>query len=266
MLKQLLKITAGLLLALSFAVSAATLPDPLELQRLLGPAQVVTVVEPHLSVKGREVKIAYRGYPAGLVLASLFGADWKLQPDREIEFIALDGYRSRIPVGRFSTYQAFLVFARADGSAFRVDNLEQREKAVPLAPYYLVWDNIAAPELLAEGGNGWPYQVAQISLRQSGKDALLPGAMAAQWSEHAALAQKYCLSCHRVNGFGGDKMPINLAERAKLIDARSWQTWLLAPQSVKPDTTMPALPEGRAAREQLAAKLQAYLKALPVSP
>ena len=266
MLKKLLKITAGLLLALSFAVSAATLPDPLELQRLLGPAQVVTVVEPHLSVKGREVKIAYRGYPAGLVLASLFGADWKLQPDREIEFIALDGYRSRIPVGRFSTYRAFLVFARADGSAFRVDNLEQREKAVPLAPYYLVWDNIAAPELLAEGGNGWPYQVAQISLRQSGKDALLPGAMAAQWAEHAALAQKYCLSCHRVNGFGGDKMPINLAERAKLIDARSWQTWLLAPQSVKPDTTMPALPEGLAAREQIAAKLQAYLKALPVSP
>ena len=266
MLKQLLKNTAGLLLALSFAVSAATLPAPLELQGLLGPAQAVTVVEPHLSVKGREVKIAYRGYPAGLVLASLFGADWKLQPDREIEFIALDGYRSRIPVGRFSTYRAFLVFDRVDGGVFRVDNLEQREKAVPLAPYYLVWDNIAAPELLAEGGNGWPYQVAQIWLRQSGQEALLPGAMAAQWSEHAALAQKYCLSCHRVNGFGGDKMPINLAERAKLIDARNWQTWLLAPQSVKPDTTMPALPEGLAAREQIAAKLQAYLTALPVLP
>lgn len=248
---------------------AAPLPPPAELQQLLKtPPQVITVIEPHLSVAGAPpVQRAYLGYPAAQVLRQLLGADWQ-QAQQEIEFRALDGFVARIPAERFAKYRAHLVFARADRRApFSVDNKAQGEKDVALGPYYLVWDNLAAPELLADGGAQWPYQVAQISLRPVGSAALLPAGMSVEkWGEHAALAQKFCLSCHQINGFGGDKMPLNLAVRAKLLDERTWRQWLLNPQAVKPGTAMPALPDSMPLpeREAIAAKLHAYLTALPV--
>lgn len=266
--------TIALLLSLGLSLCrAAPLPAPAELQKLLqAPPQVVKVIEPHLSVAGSPtVQRHYLGYPAAQVLRQLLGADWNKPASQEIEFRALDGFVARIPAERFATYRAHLVFALADSrAAFTVDNKAQGEKNVRLGPYYLVWDNLAAPELLADGGAQWPYQVADISLRRAGSAAfLLPLGMAAeQWGEHAALAQKFCLSCHQINGFGGDKMPLNLAVRAKLLDERTWRVWLLSPQAFKPGTSMPALPEtmAPAEREAIAAKLHSYLKALPVLP
>jgi mono/diheme cytochrome c family protein len=268
-----MKTIALLLLSLSMNICwAEPLPAPAALQQLLkAPAQSVTVIEPHLSVKGEPpVRRTYLGYPAAQVLRQLIGTDWNKTPHSEIEFRALDGFVARIPVERFARYPAHLVFGLADAKApFTVDNKAQGEKDVALGPYYLVWDNIGAPELLAEGGAQWPYQVAQISLRHASPEALLPaGISSEQWGEHAALAQKFCLSCHQINGFGGDKMPLNLAVRAKLLDERTWRVWLLTPQAFKPGTSMPALPETMAQleREAIAAKLHAYLKALPVLP
>lgn len=52
------------------------------------------VYEPHLSVGD------YVGYPAVDVIAHLFGDDWQGKA-RTVEFRALDGYVSRIDVGRF---------------------------------------------------------------------------------------------------------------------------------------------------------------------
>ncbi|MEJ5999828.1 hypothetical protein [Paucibacter soli] len=259
----------ALLLALLAPISRALdLPAAAALQARLGQRpQAVQVVEPHLSAAGQPVKLRYLGYPASLVFEQLLGADWR-QPGREIELRALDGFVSRVPVERFAKYQAWLVQARADGAAFVVDNHAQHEKQVPLGPHYLVWDNIAAPELLAEGGAVWPYQVTSIALKPGSRAALLPAALGSGFAEHAELAQKYCLSCHQVNGYGGEKMPLNLAVRAKLLDLRTWRSWLLNPQTLKPGTPMPPLPDSlpAAEREAIAAKLHAYLRAVPVLP
>jgi mono/diheme cytochrome c family protein len=254
-----------ILLAATPGLQAQALPSAALLQARLGAApQPVTVIEPHLSVGGQQVRLSYLGYPAAQVLAAHLGRDWQT-PGKEIEFRALDGYVSRIPVERFGQYRAYLVLARQDGSDFVVDNPGQNEKRVALGPYYLVWDNIAAPELLADGGSGWPYQVAQIALRNSSRTALLPAGLAPGFEAPAALAQKFCLSCHQVNGFGGDKMPLNLAVRAKQIDGPTWQRWLLNPSAVKPGTAMPPLPDTLPEREAVARQLHDYLKALPVS-
>ncbi len=260
-------------LSTPWAVSAETLPAPAALHRQLlaqgHKAQAVTVVEPHLSRKDQPVQRRYLAYPAEAVLSATLGPSWQAQPDRELEFKALDGFIARMPVARFLKYRAYLAVGLADGQPFTVDNLAQGEKRVALGPYYLIWDNLGAPALQAEGGTHWPYQVAEISLRAVNPEALLPSGLdSARWAEHAALAQTYCLSCHQINGFGGAKMPLNLAVRAKLIDARTWQSWLLQPQSVKPGTAMPALPDGLSAaeRQRIASQLHDYLKALPVAP
>ena len=45
-----------------------------------------------------------------------------------------------------------------------MDNLQQRQKDVPLGPYYLVWDNIRDPELVADGGTYLPYQIVDVEV------------------------------------------------------------------------------------------------------
>ena len=253
------------LLALS-PLYAAEMPPVDELQARMGaPAGTVTVYEPHLSVGDTHVAVDYVGYPAVDVMARLFGPDWQGEAET-VEFRALDGYVSRIAVERFMTEGAFIVFARGDGSPFTVDNLAQNETGVPLGPYYLAWDNVGNPALLAEGARNWPYQVAEVYLVTLSDRALLPAGLDARFHEGAALAKIHCLNCHMVNGYGGEKFEGNLAEFAKVYDEAAFIRLVLAPLSVLEETTMPPLsprldePE----RERIAQALFDYLKALPV--
>lgn len=243
------------------------LPDPSAMRSLLeSPAVVVRVKEPHLSSKSKAVLVQYRGWPAARVLDKWLGKAWRT-PGVEIEFRALDGYVSHIPFERFQKYRAYLVFERLGHPSFSVDNRLQNEKNIPLGPYYLVWDNLKSPELVADGATYWPYQVTQLRVGKARLDALLPKGMDANYGESAALAQKYCLSCHQVNGYGGDKSPVNLAQVAKTSTRDSFMQWTLQPGQAKPGTTMPGLPDTLPAseREAVARKLFEYFLTLPLA-
>lgn len=250
-------------------VHAATLPDKTALARALQrPAQPVTVIEPHLSTRDDPVRIQYLGWPAEVVLDNLLGAAHWRKPGVDVEFRALDGYVSRIPAERFTQYQAYWVVERVGHPTFTVDNLKQNEKAVSLGPYYLVWDNIKAPELVPEGGSFWPYQVAEVRASESRLQSLLPGQMVERYKASAADIQKHCLNCHQVNGYGGDKRPTNLAQEVRKLSDAEFHAWVMEPNRVKPGTTMPALADAmaQADRMELANRLLDYLRAVPVLP
>ena len=256
----------GLALLAASPLRAAEMPPVDTLQAQMGaPAGTVTVYEPHLSVGDEHVAVDYVGYPAVDVMARLFGPDWQGEAET-IEFRALDGWVSRLPVERFLTEGAFIVFGRGDGSPFTVDNLAQNEADVPLGPYYLVWDNIGNPALLEEGARNWPYQVAEVNLVTLSDEALLPAGLDARFHEGAALAKTHCLSCHLVNGYGGEKHEGNLAEIAKDYEEAEFVSVVLAPLSVFEETTMPALSERLAEdeRQRIAKALFDYLTAIPV--
>ena len=256
----------GLLLLTAPAARAAEMPPVDALQAQMGSAAATaTVYEPHLSVGDAHTAVDYVGYPAVDVLAHLFGADWAEQGET-VEFRALDGWVSRLPVDRFLAEGAFIVFARGDGAPFTVDNLAQNESDVPLGPYYLVWDNIGNPALLAEGARNWPYQVAEVLLVTLSDAALLPPRLDERFHEGAALAKTHCLSCHMVNGYGGEKHEGNLAEIAKDYEEDEFTSLVLAPLTVLDETTMPALDERLPAeeRQRIAKALYDYLTALPV--
>jgi mono/diheme cytochrome c family protein len=231
------------------------------------PATTVTVVEPHLSTRDHRVQVRYRGWPAVAVLDQLLGPAWRAS-GVEVEFRALDGYVSRIPNERFLRYGAWLVYQRIGHADFALDNLQQNEKNVRLGPYYLVWDNVGHPELLPEGASYWPYQVAEIQVSRARTDALLPAGIARGFEASAALAQKYCLSCHRINGYGGDKALGNLAQVARAMTAAEFLRWVLQPGQVKPGTAMPGLPDSMAEsdRRTAARRLYEYLVAVPLLP
>ena len=262
----LLGAARGLALLAASPLHASEMPPIEDLEAQMGaPAGAVTAYEPHLSVGDEHVAVDYVGYPAVDVMARLFGPDWQSEAET-IEFRALDGYVSRLPVERFLTEGAFMVFARGDGSPFTVDNLAQNETDVPLGPYYLVWDNIGNPALLEEGARNWPYQVAEVNLVTLSDAALLPAGLDARFHEGAALAKTHCLSCHLVNGYGGEKFEANLAEITKVYDEAEFISLVLAPFSVLEETTMPPLSDrlDEDERQRIAKALFDYLVALPV--
>lgn len=257
----------GLLLAGGTHAHAEQVPSVDELRERLGEPVTVTVFEPHLADGDNNITIEYVGYPAVAVMAALFGETWR-ERGETVELRALDGYISRIDTDRFKAANAFIVFARKDGAAFTVDNRAQNQANVPLGPYYLVWDNIGDRELLAEGARYWPYQISEVNLVNLSDQALLPPGLDPRYHKGAALARTHCLSCHQINGFGGEKFEGNLADIAKGFDRSDFIAWVLTPSSINPQTTMPPLsprlpgPE----RQRIAQALFDYLTHVPSLP
>ena len=247
---------------------AEKIPDPQMLAKLLGARPVtLTVAEPHLSASGHPVEVAYLAFPAPAALATALGPDWATRA-KTIEFHALDGYVSRIDVAGLTSGKAYLAFARADGAPFAVDNLSQNESKVPLGPYYLVWDNRADAKLLAEGARNWPYQVDDVSYFKTSDAALRPAGFDPALETGLANVKTNCLTCHKVNGYGGEKVGGNLALIARQMSAADFAKWVLEPSAMKPGTTMPPLSTLMPEAERLAVAQSAYdyLAHVPAPP
>ncbi len=253
---------------LALATQTAELPPVDQLQEQMGlSAETVSVYEPHLRVGDSHVEVEYVGYRAVDVIAHVLGEDWRSRAGT-IEFRALDGYVSLIDVGRFQNERAFIVFARKDNAPFTVDNIAQNETDVPLGPYYLVWDNTSDPALLAEGARYWPYQVTDINLVTVSDAALLPAGLDARFAEGAEFARTHCLSCHRINGLGGEKFQGNLTEIARRYPEADFLRLVLTPASGRTGSSMPALPDRLPEPEcqRIAKAVFDYLNNVPVLP
>jgi hypothetical protein len=235
------KVVASANFAQPLPNSAIKLPSPEILQKLLGVSpETITVFEPHLAHGGQNTEMTYLGWPAELVFNHILGRGWE-QQNGDIEFRALDGYVSRIDIGKFYKYRAYLVYGIKGNKPFVIDNIAQNERNVSLAPYYLVWDNMGSKRLIEEGASDWLYQVNSLAISFERKKALLPGNMGLRYSNQANLTQKHCLTCHQVNGYGGDKWPIDLLVSVRKYSADSFVSWILNPSMQKPNTTMPPL-------------------------
>jgi mono/diheme cytochrome c family protein len=184
--------------------------------------------------------VTYRGIPLRALLEHYFPKEW---PDfnGEIQLFAGDGYLGVVEAGKARQKDAWLVFARADGKPFRIDNYRQNEHDVALGPYYLVWDNRNDPELQKQGAYAWPYQVVRIQLvPDASYDRLIPPGASASVRAGFAGFRTYCMNCHNLQGAGGRKEE---ADMTQLVAGKSRETlraWIDAPGKIRP-TTMPPL-------------------------
>lgn len=259
------RILIGTLLALWVVIAPAAdfaLPVPNAHLDGLTPG-AVTVIEPIESTPLKPVEVTYQGYPVAPLLDLWLGTPWR-SPGVYVSFEARDGYLSMVPTERLQRYPAYLVYANAAGADFSVETppLNRRE---PLGPWYLVWDNILHPDLRVDGATYWPYQVTKIGLVDRPKlEKLMPPMLPERYREGAQLTLKYCLACHRVNGVGGSKMPLDLAQVVPGQSFASFATWVLDPSGKNPLTIMPALAEDRPAaeRQRMARQIYGYLRAV----
>jgi hypothetical protein len=254
-----------LALTVSASVVAEPLLPPAKLEQLVdAKPTTIKVFEPYLSVDGRKVVVEYVGFPIHAVLSKIFGAGWQAS-NGNFDFHAVDGYVASISPQLLEKYKPLLVFRRKDGKAFTVDNPPQHEKNVPLGPYYLVWDNISNEALFEEGAYHWPYQVNEIKANTELPSALIPNKSGHNFAKQIKLVQKYCLTCHQINGTGGSKFARDLVISTTKMQRPQFIQWVTAPQKVKAGTSMPPINTELPASERndIASQLYDYLIAFP---
>jgi mono/diheme cytochrome c family protein len=222
-------------------------------------ASGITIFEPH-----RDELVTYVGLPFNQLMDDVFGEKW--HREEEILFTCIDGYQPSIPVSKFKRFKAWIVWARKDGKPFEIVNTLQASEKVDLGPLYLVWDNQKEQELLEGGASDFPYQIASIDLI-SFKDKFPklapPVGSSADVTEGFLLYRKYCMTCHAIDGEGGQKAPdLKLTNAMARIPLKELRRWILSPDKVKPGTKMPPFAPKLPNREKAVDPLINYLKVI----
>ncbi len=104
---------------------------------------------------------------------------------------------------------------------------------MPLGPYYLIWDNRADSDWAEKGSTDWPYQVTSVTYAAS-ETALRPPGFDPAFEPGLEKAQVRCLTCHSVNGYGGEKASGDLAAIARGLPRTAFLQWVLTPAKVEP--------------------------------
>ena len=230
----------------------------------LTPAQTVRVFEPY---ERREV--AFVALRFDRVLDALYGASWR--KEEELLFTCSDGYQPTVPVARVAVHAAWLAFAR-EGAPFSIQKLESgRVQDVSLAPFYLIWENLADAQVRSEGDYGWPYQLVGVELIRS-RDRfphMAPPASAPVRVQDGFNAFRiHCSRCHPVNGEGGEIGPeLNRAEGPVGRRDAAWlRDWIDDPSRISPGTRMERLNPSVPDRDAVIASIIAYLQAIADHP
>lgn len=223
-------------------------------------ASTLTVHEPY---EDREV--AFRALPLAPVLDRVFGPGWR--DEEELLFTCRDGYQPTVPVQRALDHDAWLAFERP-GADFVIDKFESgRRQEVSLAPFYLIWENLADAVVRAEGDYGWPYQLVGIELvraRDRFPKMTPPGSAGALVAEGYTAFRMYCTRCHAINGEGGSIGPeLNAPGREVGLRDPAWlRRWIDDPSQFAANARMPALDSGLPDRAHTLDALLAYLRAM----
>ncbi|MCK5383877.1 MAG: cytochrome c [Gammaproteobacteria bacterium] len=224
----------------------------------------IRVIELHESGKDKTNAVTYSGIPLDALLQYLYPKQWKTF-DGIIYFHALDGYLSIVDAQKARQGGAYMTFARADGQPFMIDNRNQNERDVPLAPFYLVWDNLKDPDLQQSNSYAWPYQVYSMEL-VSGEmlQSLLPPGAPPSVEAGFDAYKNNCLSCHNIGGFGGRKFGMDVRQVIKGKSRDDLYDWIDNPSAINKYTAMPPLDPGVTGdnRQRVINQIIDYLQAI----
>ena len=223
-------------------------------------------LEPHDHFK----KTNYVGFDTKSLLNFIYGDKW--QKSELVLFKCADGYQDAVPTENLITFNSLLAYKieamvkNASPPPFSLINEGQHETIDDLGPLYLVWDNITNKELKIEESAHWPYQIVEIELAQFKNKfpKMTPTIESPAVISGFKNFQKHCMSCHKINGNGGEKGPdLNLPTNIFLrLNEKTVRIKIDNPQSLNAQTTMPPLKLNLANRNKVIEDIIAYLHAM----
>ncbi len=228
--------------------------------------KTLEVHEPHEDRKRR-----YSGYSTQLLLDWAFGDEWKKA--EEILFTCADGYQPSVPAEFLRRYETLFAISAPGEKFFTLHNKMQNEKNVQLGPAYLVWNNLNDRELKKDGANWWPYQIVSVELvkfKDRFSKTAPPEKSSRAVSKGFLFYRRHCMSCHAVNGEGGQKGPdLNQPDSLlTLLGEEKIRGVIMNPRKYNPKATMAGFEDDPAYRDRLdqvkidIGDLIAYLKAM----
>jgi mono/diheme cytochrome c family protein len=230
----------------------------------LARAETVRVFEPY-----EQHEVAFLALRFDAVLDALYGTRWR--SEEELLFTCRDGYQPTVPVARVLAHRAWLAFERA-GTPFTIKKFESgRVQEVSLAPFYLIWENLADSTVRAEGDYGWPYQLVGVELIRARDHfpQLVPPADASPAAQRGFREFRiHCSRCHPLNGEGGGIGPeLNAAANPAGRRDPAWlRRWIDAPSRIAPTARMEALSPTLPDRDAVLDAIVAYLQAMADAP
>ena len=227
-------------------------------------AETVRVFEPY-----EQREVGFVALRLDAVLDAVYGTGWR--SEEELLFACRDGYQPSVPVARVVAHRAWLAFAR-ESAPFSIEKRESgRVSEISLAPYYLIWENLADPQVRAEGDYGWPYQLVGVELIRT-RDRfpqLAPPADASPAAQRGFREFRiHCSRCHPLNGEGGAIGPeLNAAGNPAGRRDPAWlRRWIDAPSRIAPTARMEPLNPDLPDRDAVLDAIVAYLQVMAAAP
>lgn len=121
-----------------------------------------------------------------------------------IKVSTLDKYSPIIEIYKFQERKPYLAFKRADQKPFTTIKY-YKDRMIDLGPFYLIWEENYKKDA-ARRRDHWPYKITGFSLVNEPPKRLRPVASAHEdihWGYKNFIKQ--CISCHQLDGFGGQK-------------------------------------------------------------
>lgn len=217
-------------------------------------SSTLRVFEPH-----ERKKIEFRGFNAKAALDKLFGPRWR--KSEIVIFVCADGYKVPVPTAKLVEQNALLATQRLDQKSFSLIDYSQNGNSISLGQLFLVWDNLKS-QYESEESTYWPYQVTAIELASFAEKfpKIIPPPNSSDRVRYGfSLFQQYCLSCHKINGEGGDKggelnSPVSVFAKRSQKDLHAWID--------KPGPGMPAFTNNVKDRDAAIDAVISYLGAM----
>ncbi|WP_281228586.1 c-type cytochrome [Flavobacterium aquiphilum] len=203
----------------------------------LGKDTVVTVINDPVYHKTKK----YHAVNASLLLKNEMDLSKVDIKNTLIVFECIDGYKPEMPLELFLETKSFLAFKDVDApKGSNWEKIVKNGNEMNADPFYLVYTSISADNQKYK----WPYNVIKFHLEPKNKniEALQPKDDEAAMKGFE-LFQKYCITCHAINGIGGEmgpelNYPKNVTEywkETELVD------YIVNPASFRNKVKMPTL-------------------------
>lgn len=173
----------------------------LQAKNKLGKDTVVTVINDPVYHKTKK----YQAVNALLLLKNEMDLSKVDIKNTMIVFECIDGYKPEMPLELFLETKSFLAFKDVDApKGFNWEKIIKNGNEMNADPFYLVYTSVSTDNQEYK----WPYNVIKFHLEPKNKniEALHP-----KDDETAMkgfkLFQKHCITCHSINGIGGEMGP-----------------------------------------------------------
>lgn len=180
-----------------------------------------------------------------------------------VEIECHDGYTAYIEAKKFRSDRSYISY-KAKGKRKFVTIDGYQKKIVDLGTFYLIWKESYKNGEATRRRHHWPWAIKSIKIINELPNRIKPMKNASVDTNWGYLNfVKQCLTCHQLNGFGGQIGPDLLAiESLKKKDDKWLMKYISDPKSINKDSKMPRFPKYIDIRDVRIRNIVLYLRHL----